>query len=189
VHGARPGSRVCRTAARGAGARARSACGDTLGLERGRCRARGTLDAWRPRRLTYGSRRRNEAVRQASLALDVDAFTLERVVVEERAVFDAAATLAERRRDVGLRAPSAQLDLQQQAALRASYGRTRSRDRDRYRGGGEVTFAARRCRRVREAGFRVIGAAVAGDAARTIVAIVVAKIAGDESARRVPVQR
>jgi len=50
------------------------------------------------------------------LALGRDAYSLERVVLEERAVFEAAAMLVERRREVALRAPDAGLDPQQQAA-------------------------------------------------------------------------
>jgi len=65
------------------------------------------------------------AVVEASLAIDDDAFTLERVVTEERAVFNAAATLAKRERAVALRVPDAGLDGQQRAAY-AHLGADRS---------------------------------------------------------------
>ncbi len=81
-------------------------------------------DVEREVRSTLGVRSGHEALVQrateaavgASLSLDPDAYTLERVVVEERAVFEAAATLAGRHREVTLRAPDAGLDAQQQAA-------------------------------------------------------------------------
>jgi len=56
------------------------------------------------------------AVVGASLAIDGDAFTLERVVTEVRAILEAAAMLAERQRVVELRAPDVGHDEQQQAA-------------------------------------------------------------------------
>jgi hypothetical protein len=109
-----------------------------------------------------------QAITEASLRLDVDAYTLERVVVEERAVFDAATTLAERRRDVALRAPAAELDAQQQAA----YAHL-AEERDLAIVTGIAGAGKSRLQRdvavaYEEAGFRVIGAAVAGDAARTL---------------------
>jgi hypothetical protein len=109
-----------------------------------------------------------QAVTQASLTLDVDAFTLERVVVEERAVFDAAATLVERRRDVGLLAPSAELDTQQQAAYAHLAGESDLAIVTGIAGAGKSRLQRDVAVAYEEAGFRVIGAAVAGDAARTL---------------------
>jgi len=108
------------------------------------------------------------AVVDASLAIDDDAFTLERVVTEERAVFDAAATLAKRERAVALRAPDAGLDGQQRAAY-AHLGA----DRELaivtgIAGAGKSRLQRDVAAAYSEAGFRVIGAAVAGDAARTL---------------------
>jgi hypothetical protein len=53
----------------------------------------------------------------AAVELARDAYTLERVVVEERAVFAAAQALAERTRAVEMRAPQGGLDAQQRAAF------------------------------------------------------------------------
>ncbi len=107
------------------------------------------------------------AVVGASLAIDVDAFTLERVVTVERAVFEAATPLrsgsgllsfvrgrgARRAATGGLRHLGAAHDL---AIVTGIAGAVKSRlQRD-------VAAA------YSEAGFRVIGIAVAGDAARTL---------------------
>jgi hypothetical protein len=108
------------------------------------------------------------AVTEASLTLDVDAFTLERVDVEERAVFDAAATLVERRRDVELRAPSADLDTQQQAAYAHLAGESDLAIVTGIAGAGKSRLQRDVAVAYEEAGFRVIGAAVAGEAARTL---------------------
>jgi hypothetical protein len=108
-----------------------------------------------------------QAITQASLTLDVDAFTLERVVVEERAVFDAAATLSERRRDVGLRPPSAELDTQQQSAYAHLAGERDLAIVTGIAGAGKSRLQRDVAVAYEEAGFRVIGAAIAGDAART----------------------
>ncbi len=131
-----------------------------------------------------------QAVTQASLTLDVDAFTLERVVIEERAVFDAAATLVERRRDVGLRAPSAELDAQQQAAYAHLAGNRDLAIVTGIAGAGKSHLQRHVAVAYEEAGFRVLGAAVAGDAARTlgeeaaIEARTVAKLLADLEAGR-----
>ncbi len=131
-----------------------------------------------------------QAVTQASLTLDVDAFTLERVVVEERAVFAAAATLVERRRDVRLRAPSAELDAQQRAAYAHLVGERDLAIVTGIAGAGKSHLQRDVAVAYEEAGFRVIGAAVAGDAARTlgeeaaIEARTVAKLLADLEAGR-----
>jgi hypothetical protein len=131
-----------------------------------------------------------QAITEASLRLDVDAYTLERVVVEERAVFDAATTLAERRRDVALRAPAAELDAQQQAAYAHLAGEHDFAIVTGIAGAGKSRLQRDVAAAYEEAGFRVIGAAVAGDAARTlgeeaaIEARTVAKLLADLEAGR-----
>jgi hypothetical protein len=108
------------------------------------------------------------AIVGASLELARDAYTLERVVVEERAVFAAAQALAERTRAVELRAPQGSLDAQQRAAF-AHLGT----ERDLaivtgIAGAGKSRLQREVAAAYAEAGYRVIGAAVAGDAARTL---------------------
>lgn len=108
------------------------------------------------------------AIARASVELDRDAYTLERVVAEERAVFAAAEALAERTRIVELRAHQGGLDAQQQAAFGHLAG-----DRDLaivtgIAGAGKSRLQREVAAAYAEAGYRVIGAAVAGDAARTL---------------------
>jgi hypothetical protein len=108
------------------------------------------------------------AIAGASVELARDAYTLERVVVEERAVFAAAQALAERTRAVELRAPQGDLDAQQRAAFAHL-----SADRDfaivtGIAGAGKSRLQREVAAAYAEAGYRVIGAAVAGDAARTL---------------------
>jgi hypothetical protein len=108
-------------------------------------------------------------------AIDDDAYTVKRVVSEERAVFAAAATLADRQRTVELRAPDAGLDAQQ----RAAYARLASKPDlaivTGIAGAGKSRLQRDVAAAYSEAGFRVIGTAVAGDAARTL---------GEEAAHR-----
>jgi len=133
-------------------------------------------DVEREVRSTLGVRSGHEALVQrateaavgASLTLDRDAYTLERVVVEERAVFEAAATLVERHREVALRAPDAGLDAQQQAAYAHLGGEHDLAIVTGIAGAGKSRLQRDVAAAYEEAGFRVIGAAVAGDAARTL---------------------
>jgi len=133
-------------------------------------------DVEREVRSTLGVRSGHEALVQrataaavgASLGLDRDAYTLERVVVEERAVFDAAAALAERHREVTLRAPDAGLDEQQQAAYAHLGAKGDLAIVTGIAGAGKSRLQRDVAAAYEEAGFRVIGAAVAGDAARTL---------------------
>jgi len=113
-------------------------------------------------------RRATDAAVGASLTLDRDAFTLERVVVEERAVFEAAATLAGRHREVTLQAPDAGLDAQQQAAYAHMGAKGDLAIVTGIAGAGKSRLQRDVAAAYEEAGFRVIGAAVAGDAARTL---------------------
>ncbi len=108
------------------------------------------------------------AALDASVAIDEDLFTLGRVVAEERAVFDAAAALAERKRDVELRAPDAALDAQQRAAYAHLAGDRELAIVTGIAGAGKSRLQRDVAAAYGEAGFRVIGAAVAGDAARTL---------------------
>ncbi len=108
------------------------------------------------------------AVVGASLAIDDDAYTLKRVVSEERAVFAAAATLAERQRTVELRAPDAGLDAQQRAAYARLAGGPDLAIVTGIAGAGKSRLQRDVAAAYSEAGFRVIGTAVAGDAARTL---------------------
>jgi hypothetical protein len=103
-----------------------------------------------------------------SLAIDTNAYTTQLVVSKERAVFAAAATLADRQRAVGMRAPDAGLDAQRRAAY------TRLADKPDLAivtgiaGAGKSRLQRDVAAAYSEAGFRVIGTAVAGDAARTL---------------------
>jgi hypothetical protein len=108
------------------------------------------------------------AVVGASLTIDDDAYTIRRVVSEERAVFAAAATLADRQRAVELRAPDAGLDAQQQAAYVRLAGRSDLAIVTGIAGAGKSRLQRDVAAAYSEAGFRVIGTAVAGDAARTL---------------------
>jgi len=129
-------------------------------------------DVEREVRSTLGVRSGHEALVQrateaavgASLALDRYAYTLERVVVEERAVFEAAATLAGRYREIALRAP----DAQQVAAFAHLGGGHDLAIVTGIAGAGKSRLQRDVVAAYEEAGFRVIGAAVAGDAARTL---------------------
>ena len=109
-----------------------------------------------------------QAAARASVALGHDVYTLGHVMAEERAVFAAAETLAERTRSVGLRDPSPELDAQQQAAF-AQLGA----ERDLaivtgIAGAGKSRLQREVAAAYTEAGYRVVGVAVAGDAARTL---------------------
>jgi hypothetical protein len=109
-----------------------------------------------------------QVIVDASLELGPDAYTLERVVVEERAVFAAAQALAERTRAVELRAPKGELDVQQRAAFAHL-----AADRDLaivtgIAGAGKSRLQREVAAAYTEAGYRVIGVAVAGEAARTL---------------------
>jgi hypothetical protein len=108
------------------------------------------------------------AVVGASLAIDTDAYTLKRVVSEERAVFAAATTLANRQRTVGLRAPDAGLDAQQRAAYARLAGGSDLAIVTGIAGAGKSRLQRDVAAAYTAAGFRVIGTAVAGDAARTL---------------------
>jgi hypothetical protein len=108
------------------------------------------------------------AVVAASLAIDDDAYTMRRVVSEERAVFAAAATLADRQRTVELRMPDAGLDAQQRAAYARLSGRSDLAIVTGIAGAGKSRLQRDVAAAYSEAGFRVIGTAVAGDAARTL---------------------
>ncbi|MGP6158607.1 MAG: AAA family ATPase [Vulcanimicrobiaceae bacterium] len=108
------------------------------------------------------------AVVGASVDLDRDAFTLKRVVAEERAVFEAAATIAACRRVVELRAPGHELDAQQRAAFAHLGAEGDLAIVTGIAGAGRSRLQRDLAAAYREAGFRVVGAAVAGDAARTL---------------------
>jgi ATP-dependent exoDNAse (exonuclease V) alpha subunit len=108
------------------------------------------------------------AVAGASLTIDDDAYTIKRVVSEERAVFAAAATLADRKRTVELREPDAGLDAQQRAAYARLAGTSDLAIVTGIAGAGKSRLQRDVAAAYSAAGFRVIGTAVAGDAARTL---------------------
>ncbi len=108
------------------------------------------------------------AVVGASLAIDDDAYSIKRVVSEERAVFAAAETLADRQRTVRLRTPDAGLDAQQRAAYARLAGTSDLAIVTGIAGAGKSRLQRDVAAAYTEAGFRVIGTAVAGDAARTL---------------------
>jgi hypothetical protein len=108
------------------------------------------------------------AIARASLELVRDAYTLERVIVEERAVFAAAQALAERTRAVELRAPQGGLDAQQRAAFAHLAAERDLAIVTGIAGAGKSRLQREVAAAYAEAGYRVIGAAVAGDAARTL---------------------
>jgi hypothetical protein len=109
-----------------------------------------------------------QAVVGASLAIDTDAYTTQRVVSEERAVFAAAATLADRGRAVELRAPDAGLDAQQRVAYARLADKPDLAIVTGIAGAGKSRLQRDVAAAYTAAGFRVIGTAVAGDAARTL---------------------
>ncbi len=113
------------------------------------------------------------AVVGASITIDKDAYTLDRVMREESAVFEAAATLSERQRDVQLRAPEISqgepsMDAQQRAAYAHLVGARDLAIVTGIAGAGKSRLQRDVAAAYEKAGFRVIGAAVAGDAARTL---------------------
>jgi hypothetical protein len=108
------------------------------------------------------------AVVGASLAIDTDTYTIARVVSEERAVFAAAKTLADRERTVELRAPDDGLDAQQRTAYARLAGKPDLAIVTGIAGAGKSRLQRDVAAAYGEAGFRVIGTAVAGDAARTL---------------------
>jgi hypothetical protein len=110
----------------------------------------------------------SRAVAGASLAIDTDAYSTARVVREERAVFAAAGTLADRKRTVELRAPDVGLDAQQRTAYARLAGKPDLAIVTGIAGAEKSRLQRDVAAAYAEAGFRVIGTAVAGDAARTL---------------------
>jgi hypothetical protein len=109
-----------------------------------------------------------QAVVGASLTLDTDAYTIARVVTEERAMFAAAGTLFDRKRTVELRAPDAGLDAQQRAGYAWLAGKPDLAIVTGIAGSGKSRLQRDVAAAYGEAGFRVIGTAVAADAALTL---------------------
>jgi hypothetical protein len=108
------------------------------------------------------------AIVAASVELDRAAYTLEHVVIEEWAVFEAAKALAERTRAVALRALQRGLDAQQRAAF-AHLGADRNLAIvTGIAGAGKSRLQRDVAAAYADAGYRVIGVTVAGDAARAL---------------------
>jgi hypothetical protein len=100
--------------------------------------------------------------------LDEDAFTVEAVLTEERAVFTAVETLAHRTRSVSVRAADAGLDIQQHGAFAHLTGERDLAVVTGIAGAGKSRLQRDVAAAYTEAGYRVVGVAVAGDAARTL---------------------